>query len=234
MFNDLGSSTVQEINARWDKIEIANVYDALENLGYPNQCLNLKIKALKVGQRLSGPAVTLSGPRAPFTAEEVKQKVDNHHHKLNTMIYPGCVVVVDGGGEPFSAKVGEFESRGLRQFGANGIVVDGPVRDVDELLSIDGYAVFASGITPIPSDRRWYYKNFNEIIGITGTLTSQVRVDPGDWIVGGRDGVLVVPRKIMLEVLEEAEKIETAEVEMRTAIINGMPIDEARNIWGRH
>ena len=41
MFEDLGSNTVLEINARWEKIEIANVYDALEIMGYPSQCLDI-------------------------------------------------------------------------------------------------------------------------------------------------------------------------------------------------
>ena len=234
MFQDLGGSTVLEINARWEKIEIANVFDALEKLGYPNQCLDLRIKALKPGEVLTGPAVTLRGPRAPFNDEEVKQNVDNHHKKLNSYIYPGCILVIDGGGEEYSAKLGEFESRGLRAYGARGAVVDGPVRDANQLMSIDGLTMFSKGVTPIPSDKRWYYNEFNQVIGITGTLTSQVRVDPGDWIVGGRDGVIVIPRKIMMEALLIAESIEKDEIDMRTAILNGMPIEEARKIWNRH
>ncbi len=234
MFEDLGSNTVLEINERWEKIEIANVYDALEAMGYPNQCLDLRIQALETGRTIAGPAVTLRGPRAPFTDEEVKQYVDNHHHKLNSVMYSGCILIIDGSGEKFSAKLGEFESRGLRACGARGVVIDGPVRDVNPILSIEGFTVFSNGITPIPSDKRWYYKEFNEIIGISGALTSQVRVDPGDWIVGGREGVIVVPRKIMMDALVASEKIEKDEVDMRTAIIGGMPIEDARNIWGRH
>ena len=234
MFEDLGSNTVLEINARWEKIEIANVYDALEIMGYPNQCLDLRIQAMETGQTIAGPAVTLRGPRAPFTDEEVKQYVDNHHHKLNSVMYLGCVLVIDGGGEKYSAKLGEFESRGLKACGARGVVIDGPVRDVNQILDIEGFALFSNGITPIPSDKRWYYKEFNEVIGISGALTSQVRVDPGDWIVGGREGVIVVPRKIMMDALVASEKIEKDEIDMRAAIIGGMPIEDARNIWGRH
>jgi 4-hydroxy-4-methyl-2-oxoglutarate aldolase len=234
MFEDLGSNTVLEINARWQKIEISNVYDVLEVMGYPNQCLDLKIQALGAGQTIAGPAVTLRGPRAPFTDEEVRENVDYRHRKLNSVIYQGCVLVIDGGGENLSAKLGEFESRGIRGCGARGVVVDGPVRDVNQIMEMDGFSVFANGVSPMPSDKRWYYKEYNEVIGISGSLTSQVRVEPGDWIVGGREGVVVVPQKIMMEVLEAAEKMERAEIEMRKAIINGMPSEEARNIWGRN
>ena len=234
MFEDLGSNTVLEINSRWEKITVSNAYDVLEAMGYPNQCLDTKIQALETGEVIAGPAVTLRGPRAPFTDEEFKENNDYRHRKLNSVMYTGCVLVIDGGGENLSAKLGEFESRGLKENGARGVVVDGPVRDPDEIVNIDGFTVFAKGVTPIPSDKRWYYKDFNEIIGVSGSITSQVRIAPGDWIVGGREGVIVVPRKIMMEVLEASEKIEEAETEMRKAILGGMPIEDARDRWGRN
>lgn len=233
MVKNLEEYSVHELNDRWNKILVANVYDALEELGYPDQCLDIKLKALRSGQRLAGPAVTVRGPRAPLTAEEVEQKVDHRHHRLNAQVYPGCVVVIDSGGEPWSAKLGEFESWGLREHGANGVVVDGPVRDIQGLLNIKNFTVFSSGITPIPSNKRWFYQEFNEVIGLSGTLTSQVRVAPGDWIVGGIDGVLVIPRKIVLDALIKAEEIEATEQAMRAGLEGGMPIEEARDKWGR-
>ena len=233
MFDDLGSQTIQEINARWDKIEIANVFDALENLGYPNQCLDIGIRPLDVDQIVSGPAVTVRGTKAPFRAEELADNIDFRHRKLNAHAYDGCVVVMDNAGEPYSAKLGEFEAWGLHIHGARGFVTDGPVRDSKELLNIKGFSVFSKGSTPIPSNMRWYYNDFNKTIGITGTLTSQVRIDPGDWIVGGRDGVIAIPRGIMMRALEEAEKLERDESRMRTALLDGKPLEEAYNVWGR-
>ena len=44
-----------------------------------------------------------------------------------------------------------------------------------------------------------------------GTMTSQVRVDPGDWIIGGPDGVIVVPQDIAMDVLVAAEDVERRE-----------------------
>ena len=35
-----------ELQARWDKIRVANVYDTLDKMGYGNQCLDLSIRPL--------------------------------------------------------------------------------------------------------------------------------------------------------------------------------------------
>lgn len=233
LFNDLGGQTVAEINARWDKIQIANVFDAMDNMDYPNQAVDLKIRPLVEGQVISGPAVTVLGTRMPFLQEELADNIDFHHRKLLAQAYDGCVIVFDNGGEAYSAKVGEFESRGLRMNGARGVVTDGPVRDTNDIMTIEGFSVWSTGRTPIPSNKRWYYYDFNKPIGLTGTLTSVVRIEPGDWIVGGCDGVVVVPRKIMLAVLAEAEAIEEAEVRFRNALANGSDIEEGFKIWDR-
>jgi regulator of RNase E activity RraA len=66
-----------------------------------------------------------------------------------------------------------------------------------------------------------------------GTLTSRVRVDPGDWIIGEADGVIVVPKAIAMEVLEKVEKLEAEEQGMREDVAAGMSFDDAYKKWGR-
>ena len=48
-----------------------------------------------------------------------------------------------------------------------------------------------------------------------GTVTGRVRVDPGDWIIGEADGVIVVPQKIAMEALVKVEVLEANEQGMR-------------------
>ena len=66
-----------------------------------------------------------------------------------------------------------------------------------------------------------------------GTLTSQVRVNPGDWIVGGPDGVIVVPQEIEMEVLVAVEDMESREQGMREDMAAGMLFKDAFEKWGR-
>jgi regulator of RNase E activity RraA len=62
--------TILELQARWDKIRIANLYDTLDKMGYEDQCLDLSIRPLFPKQHLAGVAVTVRGARDTRTREE--------------------------------------------------------------------------------------------------------------------------------------------------------------------
>ncbi len=233
MFTKLEDTQIAELNERWSKIAVSNVHDALEKLGYPNQCMNIQIKAVDSYQKLVGPAVTVKGRYLDLTPEERKLHADPNHEKMNAHIYKGCVLVFEGAGEYQSAKVGEFLARGVKGQGANGIVVDGAVRDMDELIKMKDFAVFASAASPFPVGHRFLFEDYDEPISVRGSLTSVIRVDPGDWIVGGRDGVVIVPQAVMYEALEEAEQIEELEIKLRHALEEGIPFMEARRMFQR-
>ena len=234
--------TVLELQARWDKIRIANLYDTLDAMGYGDQCLDLSIRPLFPKQHLAGVAVTVRGSRDPRTHEDKqadKAKAEAAGKpviagpNLNEQLFPGCVVVVDGGGEPYTGKFGEITSWNLMQHGAKGIVIDGYIRDLLGLEVIPDYTVCVKGTSPIESAKRWTITDVNVTIGMPGTLTSQVRVRPGDWIIGGPDGVIVVPQEIAMEALEKAEKIEAKEQGMREDFAVGMSFKDAYEKWGR-
>ena len=98
---------------------------------------------------------------------------------------------------------------------------------------IPNYTVCARGTSPVESAQRWRMNAVNVPIAMPGTLTSQVRVDPGDWVVGGSDGVIVVPAAIAMEALVKAEEIERREQGMREDLAAGMGFEEAFEKWGR-
>jgi len=53
-----------------------------------------------------------------------------------------------------------------------------------------------------------------------------VRVEPGDYVVADRDGIVVIPAAMLDEVLERAEEVVATENEIRTAVRNGVaPLD---------
>ncbi len=227
--------TVLELQARWDRIRAANLYDTLDKMGYGNQCLDLGIRPLFPHQHIAGKAVTVRGGRDPRTREEVEAETKDTANmiRIKDVLFPGAVVVVDGGGEPYTGKFGEMTSWNLKQNGAKGIVLDGFIRDLWGLEVIPGYTVCARGTSPIESAKRWRIHATNETIAMPGTLTSQVPVRPGDWIVGEADGVIVVPQEISMEALIKAEEIEAAEEGMRQDFAAGMSFEDAYKKWGR-
>ena len=227
--------SILELQARWDKIRIANLYDTLDKLGYPDQCLDLAIRPLFPRQHLAGVAVTARGSRDPRTREDYETEGGgpNYFKVLRETVFPGCVVIVETGGEPHTGKFGEMTSWGLQQGGARGIVLDGHIRDRLGLEVIPHYTVCARGTSPVESAKRWRIQAVNVPIAMPGTLTSQVRVNPGDWVVGGPDGVIVVPQEIAMQALVNAEEIEAREQGMREDLAAGMSFDDAFAKWGR-
>lgn len=226
--------SVVELQARWDKIRIANLYDTLDRMGYPDQCLDLGIRPLFPRQHLAGQVVTARGSRDSATREEMEQQqAPNYFQVLRETVYPGCAVVIETGGEPITGKFGEMTSWGLQQGGARGLVLDSMIRDWLGLEVIPNYTVCARGTSPVESARRWRMNAINVPIAMPGTLTSQVRVAPGDWIVGGPDGVIVVPQEIAMEALVKAEDIERREQGMREDLAAGMSFHDAFEKWGR-
>jgi len=229
------TSSILELQARWDKIRIANLYDTLDRMGYPNQCLDLGIRPLFPRQHLAGVAVTARGSRNPRLREEDsdEEKSTSTFQTVASLMFPGAVVVVDGGGEPWTGKYGEMTSWHLKQRGAKGIVLDGFIRDRLGLEVIPAFTVCARGTSPVESYKRWRIDATNVTIALPGTLSSQVRIDPGDWIVGGPDGVIVVPQAIAMEALIKAEEIEAREEGMRRDLAAGMSFEDAYKKWGR-
>jgi 4-hydroxy-4-methyl-2-oxoglutarate aldolase len=241
MSEEKNEPSILELQARWDKIRIANLYDTLDKMGYPDQCLDLGIRPLFPKQHLAGVAVTVRGSRDPRTHEQRRADAEKAKAEgktptgpnLNDLLFPGCVVVVDGGGEPLTGKFGEMTSWNLQQHGAKGIVLDGYIRDLLGLEVIPDYTVCSRGTSPIESAARWSQVGVNVTIGMPGTLTSQVAVRPGDWVIGGPDGVIVVPQEIAMEALEQAEEIERREQGMREDFAKGMSFKDAFDKWGR-
>jgi 4-hydroxy-4-methyl-2-oxoglutarate aldolase len=106
-------------------------------------------------------------------------------------------------------------------------VVDGGSRDTDLVLA-QGFPVFCSFLTPLDVVERWVPDRYGEPITI-GAVT----IHTGDFLLGDRDGVVIVPRDAVEEAVTKAEEIVATESEMRTALISGMDPVEAYNRYGK-
>jgi len=223
---------VLEMVDRFRKIRSANVYDVLDRMGYPFQTLNLDIKPLKEEMKIAGVAFTVQGHRYPEKIDEEVNK--SSFERVYQAVFDGCVVVVnpEKGSEGLGC-FGEMTSWCLKQHGARGILIDGGIRDRMGLLEIPDWPVFVRYTSHIESNGRWIIEDVQVPISVTGQLQAQVRVRPGDFIVGDCDGVVVVPQEIAEEVLVEAEKVEEAEQKSREDLAKGIPFEEVFKRYGR-
>jgi regulator of RNase E activity RraA len=98
----------------------------------------------------------------------------------------GHVLVIDGRGERNTALWGIMTTLAARQRGVAGVVIDGAVRDSAGIRE-EAFPVFARAIVPSAGGAQ-YLGEMNIPIQCGG-----VPVNPGDWVCGDEDGVVVVP-----------------------------------------
>jgi RraA family protein len=136
-----------------------------------------RIKGLSQDMKLVGPALTVKVP-----------PIDNLMiHKALTLVKPGDVMVIDGGGDHSWALLGYLMVSTAIKLGMAGMIVDGCIRDAAEIRA-SGFPIFAAGINP-NGPMKEGPGEINFPIQCGGKS-----VHPGDIIVADDDGVVVVPQ----------------------------------------
>lgn len=199
------------------------ISDVLDEMGYRNQVLPSSIQALTMDQCVAGLAMPVEGePTDSTDPEEVYVPILQMLGDLRN-----GDVIVSQPHDNVSAHIGELSCETAKFRGARGAVIDGGARDIDYILKL-GFPVFCRYRTPSDVMGRWKLVSYGKEIRI-----GKVVVRRGDFIVGDKDGVLVIPREITLRVLEKSEEVVNTENLVRKAILDGAhPVDAYRK-YGR-
>ncbi len=199
------------------------ISDILEEMGLMRQVLPKEIQSLHSGQTLAGRALTLLGePVASFDPEVIFIPF----LRMLGDIQPGDVLVSQPNDNAV-AHIGELSSETAQYRGARGAVIDGGARDMDYIIKL-GFPVFARYKTPRDINGRWRLVDYNVSIVIGDVL-----IEPGDYVVGDCDGVLVIPKHAAAEVISKAEEVVHTENQVRKAILQGVHPVEAFRKFGR-
>lgn len=129
-------------------------------------------------------------------------------------VEPGDVIVIACDRSTNAAIVGGNFAQWAIKCGAVAIVTDGLLRDADE-LDVLGLPVYAAGFHPNGPTKVGSGK-----IGLPIAIEG-VTIESGDVIIGDRDGVVVVPRKNLIEVIEIADAVRREEVDSAAAFDRG-------------
>jgi len=207
---------LQEKIERYEKIYTGAITDILDEMGYHNCALPHDLKPLVPGQRVTGIALPMYGEP---TTEDNPDIVYSPLLKMLGDITEGQVIVSKAN-DDIAAHLGELSAETAKYRGCRGAVIYGGVRDTDYIINLD-FPVFSRYTTPLDVLGRWQLVDYNCEIEIEG-----VAVRPGDFIVGDRDGVLVIPQAISDEVLRQAEEVMNTENLVRKDILQGIhPLD---------
>ena len=143
----------------------------------------------------------------------------------------GVVLCFDCGGDMQPAHFGEMSCQLAYAHGCRGMLLAGNCRDTQYVLKMPDFPLFSFGTRP-----NWYggwiITEVDQPIHLPGHLTHYVKVMPGDFIFGDNDGVQLIPKDLVDEVLLRVEATFEKENAEREALAAGMPIDEVYRVYG--
>lgn len=175
------------------------------------------------GARMVGPAVTVRNIRqsVPPTLGAMERRSKQADLEAHNLAGPGDVIVIEGAVD-VSSLGGNSCTLGHRQ-GEAGAIIDGATRDVETARRL-GYPVWARGVSLVTGKWRMETVAINGPVQIAG-----VPVNAGDLVIGDDNGVCIVPRERVAEVLARAQALSAAEDERARDVAAGMSIPEVAN-----
>jgi 4-hydroxy-4-methyl-2-oxoglutarate aldolase len=180
---------------------VATIHEAMGRVGL----MKTYMRPVYKGARICGTAVTV-----------LLQPGDNWMmHVVAEQIQPGDVVVAACTTDNFDGFFGDLLATSFQARGAMGLIIDGGVRDVDELEKM-GFPVFSRAI-----NAKGTIKATLGSVNIA-VICAGARVKPGDVVIADVDGIVVVPAARAQEVADAAEKRESFEGEKREKFAAGI------------
>ena len=211
------TAPVPELVDRLRRFDTSTISDACQRSG--SEChVVTGIAPLTAAVLVAGAVVTVQlGPAADSSGRSTRH--------LGTAAVEAAtsdnVIMIDHQGRADCAGWGGNLSRGARQRGCAGTIIDGAARDIDEASAI-GYPVFGRGSTPISARGRAVELSCQTTIEFAG-----VRVRPGDFVIADSTGVVIIPQQVITDVLDAAAGIAAQEEAIVRRINDGTPISEA-------
>jgi regulator of RNase E activity RraA len=186
---------------RVSALATSTLANALDKAGLHDNVI-AHIKAVAPGFRFAGPAVTvkeITGAHGDYTSDDFAVGA------IIDAAGSGDVIVVDAGGAECSTW-GGMASLAAKLKGVAGLMVDGAVRDLEEMIEFE-FPVFSRHLTPTTGRLRLRVEAINVAVVIDG-----VAVAPGDIIAADGTGAVCLP---------------AARAEEITALAEGMARDDA-------
>ncbi len=194
-----GPPAGEEVRSIFQKVSSPNISDAMHRKGAMNGLFSVCGDVKMIGRAVT--VQTFAGDWAkPVEAIDVAG--------------PGDVIVINNDAGIHVAPWGELATLSCVVKGIAGAVIDGAVRDVDDIRRLK-FPVFAKAIVPNAGEP----KGMGEINAEISCCGQAVR--PGDWVIGDESGVVVVPKERAYEVARRALEVKKTEERIREEIHRG-------------
>jgi len=198
----------EEIRSLLLQVSAPNVTDAMHRKGAMSGIISICGNVKMVGRAVT--VQTFAGDWAkPVEAIDVARKNE--------------VIVINNDGATHVAPWGELATLSCVKKELSGVVIDGAVRDVDDIRLMK-FPLFAKSVVPNAGEP----KGFGEINAEIQCGGQYVR--PGDWIIGDESGVVVVPAERAYEIARRALEVRKNEERIREEIRRGSTLSEVAEL----
>lgn len=188
------------------------VSDAMDSLGLPGEVTGINNQTTK--EKIVGRTLTVELGSKPPEGGSAK-------HLCSGAIEcgkAGNVIVIDQRTGIDAAGWGGVLSNAAQHNDIEGVIVEGPARDIDEAAGL-GFSVYARGHTARTARGRIYEQCFNQEIQV-----GDVKVNEGDYVIADGSAVVFIPASKAEQVIKIAERIVSKEKLMTEAVRSGKPV----------
>jgi regulator of RNase E activity RraA len=211
--------------AGFAKSTVASVSDAVDQIVGRRGYLAHDMRPYVAGTVVGRAATALVKPAPPDKATPALST--KHSVEMIDSANPGDVGVIVMEGSLDVAAIGGLMGTAAKSRGMAGMVLDGAVRDVAELRAL-GLPVFARSVSPGTAVSRYASVAKQVPVECAG-----VTVAPGDIVVAGEDGVVIVPKDRAAEVLQRSQEIDARETKMVPFIKQHRSLQKAIEVFNR-
>lgn len=208
----------------------ALVGDVLDKMGYCHQFLPQNIKPLDNSMVVFGKAMTVL--EADFFCEQSSLSRNKMINKPFGIMFEALDSLCDDevyictGASPAYALWGGLMSMRAMKLKARGAILNGYSRDTNEILRL-GFPTFSTGTYAQDQGVRGKVIDYRIPIEING-----IRINPGDYVYGDRDGVVIIPKEIANETFNLAIEKAHGEKLVKKALEDGISTVEAFKRFG--
>jgi regulator of RNase E activity RraA len=193
------------------------IHDVMRGMGLTRFTLPPEIRPLFPEQTLAGEVATVEG--------RVDRSADAHTTLLEwtgllSKARPGTVIICQPNDRTI-AHMGELSAETLKLKGVKGYVADGGCRDVNFIIE-QGFPVWYRYHTPRDVVGYWLPAAYDQPITI-----GEIVIRSGDYVLGDRDGMVILPKDRAEEIVTAAEQAIATENLVRKAILEGVDPQEA-------
>ena len=219
------AASADPLLAAFARATVASVSDAVDQIVGKRGYLAHDMRPYVAGAFVGRAATALVKPAPPEKATPALAV--QHSVEMIDSANPGDVGVIVMEGTLDVAAIGGLMGTAAKARGMAGMVLDGAVRDVAELRALN-LPTYARSVSPATAVSRYASVAKQVPVECAG-----VTIHPGDIIVAGEDGVVVVPKDRATDVLQRSQEIDQREIKMVPFIKRERSLTKAIAVFNR-